>query len=204
MTPRHLRPVLWLAIRRVGAKGAVFGVSTIRGALRFPVRRAPVAAYLRALERGGYLAPVPAAADGGPGWQLLLNPSDAPRLRADGQAVVLGAGREQCWRAMRQLGTFGVTELVAAASTPRWRVKPGEARDYCERLARVGLLYRYRDAAGERWLYTLSPAHYSGPQPPQILRYRPARDGQPARRKAVYDPNAGLLYWPDGRIELRD
>lgn len=204
MSPRNLRPQLWAAIRRIGAQGAVFNVSVIRGAMRFPVKRERIRDYLQALEKGGYLAPVPAQADGGPGWQLLRNPGiDAPRVRPDGSPIVQGAGREQCWRTMRILGTFGVAELVATASTPRWTIKPGEAEDYCDRLARVGILHRYRAAAGERWLYTLTPARYTGPQPPQILRYRPAKDGQPPRRKAVFDPNTGLLYWPDGRIEQR-
>lgn len=202
MTPRDIRPLLWGIIRRVGAQGAVFGVSEIRGALRFPVKRDRVREYLLALEKGGYLAPVAATEEGGPGWQLLRNPGiDAPRVRPDGSEIVLGAGREQCWRAMRILGTFSVPELVATASTPRWAIKPGEAQDYCDRLSRVGILQRYRAASDDRWLYTLTPTRYTGPQPPQILRYKPARDGQPARRKGVFDPNTGRLYWPDGRIE---
>lgn len=201
MSPRNLRPLLWANIRRLGAQGAVFDVSAVRGALRFPVKRERVRDYLKALEAGGYLAPV-TAEDGGPGWQLLRDTGvDAPRVREDGQEIVIGAGREQCWRAMRILGTFGVAELVATASTDRWAIAPGEAADYCDRLARVGILRRYKAAGGDRSLYTLSPARYTGPKPPQILRYKPAKDGQPARPKGVYDPNTGALYWPDGRIE---
>lgn len=201
MSPRNLRPLLWGVIRRLGAQGAVFGVNEVRGALRFPAKRDSVRAYLKALAAGGYLAPV-TAADGGPGWQLLRDTGvDAPRVRDDGQEIVIGAGREQCWRAMRILGTFGVAELVATASTDRWAIAPGEAADYCDRLARAGILRRYKAAGDDRWLYTLSPARYTGPKPPQILRYQPAKDGLPPRRKGVYDPNTGTLYWPDGRIE---
>lgn len=197
--PQDIRPLLWGIVRQVGAQGAVFGVSEIRVGLRFPAKRGRVHDYLKALEAGGYLVAV-AEADGGPGWQLLRNPGiDAPRVRKDGSEVVQGAGREQCWRAMRILGSFTAEELVATASTPRWTVSLGEAVDYCNRLSRIGLLDRAKQ--DDRFVYTLVPALYPGPKPPQILRYRPAKDGQPARAKAVYDPNKGILYWPDGRIE---
>ena len=199
---RDIRPRIWAIIRQIGSKCEVFNTTGVRYCLRFPVKRARVLAYLKALERGGYLAPVSAEHERGPGWQLIRNPGiDAPRLRDDGTEVVQGSGRDQCWRAMRILGTFTATELVATASTERWRVKPGEAEDYCNRLSRAGILSRAWILSSRTWCYTLSPARYTGPKPPQILRYKPAQDGQPARRKGVYDPNTGTLYWPDGRVE---
>lgn len=216
MTARDLRPILWRLIRQVGAQGRAFSVEDLRGLLRQPARRERIRDYLTALAAAGYLVPVPAG-NGGPvvAWQILRNPGiDAPRVHDDGSPVVQGAGREQCWRAMRILVTFTVDELVASASTPRWAVARGEAEDYCLRLARVGILRRqtgaisrHPDAAGRLrrqqapTRYTLPPSRYTGPQPPQILRARPARDGQPAVPKRVLDPNTHTLYWPDGRID---
>lgn len=208
MAPRDLRPILWGIIRRIGAKGQMFGVSDVRGCLRFPVKRERVHDYLSALERGGYLersgyltSPGPEH-EFGPGWTLVRDAGvDAPRLRRDGSEAVLGSGREQCWRAMRILGTFTAAELAATASTQRWTVALGEAQDYCQRLARAHILSRGRPDIGSDWAYTLRPASYSGPKPPQILRYKPAKGDQPKRQKGVYDPNLGIIYWPDGRVE---
>ena len=184
---RDLRPEMWRAIRRVGAQGAVFQVPTVRGQLRGAVKRERVRDYLKALEAGGYLAPV-TTEDGVDGWQLIRDPgAEAPRLRADGSPVTMGAGREQCWRTMRILGSFTVLDLVATASTETHRVAEGEARDYCDRLARVGILSRTRSLAG--LVYQLPPSRYTGPKPPQITR-----------KKEVYDPNTGRVYAPDGTL----
>jgi hypothetical protein len=189
MTTRDLRPALWRLIRRVGAGGRVFDAITLQALLRGG-RRERITDYLRALHAGGYLAPA-LTRDQAPGWQLVRDPGqETPRLHADGSPIVQGAGREQCWRAMRHLGTFGVAELVAAAGTERWRVAPGEAEDYCRRLARAGILRRHRAASGERWLYTLTPERFTGPLPPQILR-----------SKVVLDANTGTRYYRDGRVE---
>jgi len=189
MTPRDIRPLLWRAIRQAGARGGVFDVTLIRGTLRFPVKRERVRDYLRALEAGGYLVAA-SGADGSPGWQLLRDPgTETPRVRADGRPVVLGAGREQCWRTMRMLKDFDIPFLVATANTERWAIAPGEAQDYCDRLARIGILQRRRDPDGAV-RYTFVPARYTGPQPPQIRR-----------NKQVYDPNTGRLYHLDGTIE---
>lgn len=184
---RDLRPDMWRAIRRVGAQGAVFQVPTIRGQLRGNIRRERVRDYLKALEAGGYIAPV-RTEDGIDGWQILRDPgAEAPRLRPDGTPVTMGAGREQCWRTMRILGTFTALDLVATASTETHRVAEGEARDYCDRLARVGILARTRGPVGVA--YQLAPSRYTGPQPPQIRR-----------TKEVYDPNTGRLYAADGTL----
>ncbi len=187
MTPRDLRPELWRIIRRVGAQGHAFDVLAVRGQLRGAVRRERIRDYLRALEAGGYLVAA-SLDDGAPGWQLLRDPgAETPRVRQDGTPIVMGAGREQCWRTMRILRDFSIPELVATASTERWAIAPGEAQDYCDRLARVGLLQRGRGPGGDL-RYTLAPARYSGPQPPQIRR-----------TKQVYDPNNGRLYTPAKR-----
>lgn len=191
MTPRDIRPLLWRSIRQIGAQGRVFDVLAIRGTLRFPVKRERIRDYLRALEAGGYLVPA-SLDDGAPGWQLLRDPgTETPRVRADGTPIVMGAGREQCWRTMRMLKHFDIPYLVATATTERWAIAPGEAQDYCDRLARIGILRRERDPSGVV-RYTFIPARYTGPQPPQIRR-----------SKAVYDPNTGRLYQPDGTIEER-
>jgi len=184
---RDLRPDMWRAIRRVGAQGAVFQIPTVRGQLRGNVKRERIRDYIRALQAGGYLAPV-VTEDGLDGWQILRDPgAEAPRVRPDGSPVTMGAGREQCWRTMRILGTFTALDLVATASTDTHQVALGEARDYCDRLARVGILTRTRSA--EVVIYRLAPSRYTGPQPPQIRR-----------TKEVYDPNTRRLYAADGTL----
>ncbi len=188
MTPRDLRPEMWRIIRRVGAQGRPFDVLQVRGQLRGAIRRERVRDYLKALEAGGYLVPC-TLDDGAPGWQLLRDPgNEAPRVRADGTPIVQGAGREQCWRAMRQLIDFDLVMLVAVASTERWTVAPGEARDYCDRLARAGILTRTR--GGDCPSYVLPPARWTGPRPPQIRR-----------SKEIYDPNTGRVYPAKNRPE---
>ncbi|MBP8284809.1 MAG: hypothetical protein KAX46_13010 [Chromatiaceae bacterium] len=190
MTPRDLRPEMWRIIRRVGAQGRPFDVLQVRGQLRGAIRRERVRDYLKALEAGGYLVPC-TLDDGAPGWQLLRDPgNETPRVRADGTPIVQGAGREQCWRAMRQLVSFDLVMLVAVASTDRWAVAPGEARDYCDRLARAGILTRTR--GGDWPSYVLPPARWTGPRPPQIRK-----------SKAVYDPNTGRVYPPKSRQETQ-
>ena len=183
-----LRPEIWRTIRRVGAQGAVFDVNTIRGCLRGAVRRERIRDYVRALEAGGYLAAV--AGDGdAPGWQILRDPgAEAPRLRPDGTPVVMGAGREQCWRTLRILGSCTARELALTASTDRWAVAEGEALDYCMRLSRVGILIRSKGPTGD-WVFALPAARYTGPLPPQVRR-----------NKEIYDPNTGRVYAPDGTV----
>lgn len=183
-----LRPELWRVIRQIGAQGAVFTVDDLRGRLRGLVRRERIRAYVLALVNGGYLVPVPRP-DAKPAhsWQLLRDPgNETPRPRRDGSPVIMGAGREQCWRAMRILKVFGIRELLAHANTERWTVAEAEARDYCDRLARAGLLQR------DGQTYAFLPARFSGPRPPQIRR-----------TKEVYDPNTGILYSKDGEILAR-
>lgn len=182
---RDLRPDIWRTIRRLGAQGATFNVTLIRGHLRGAVRRERIRDYCRALQAGGYLAPA-AMPDGAPGWQILRDPgAEAPRLRRDGTPVRMGQGREALWRTLRILGACSVRELCATASTPEWTIAEAEAADYCDRLARVGILLRERGAGGAR--YRLLPSRYTGPRPPQIRR-----------TKEIFDPNTGDLYSPNG------
>ncbi len=191
MTPRDLRPEMWRIIRRVGAQGRIFDVLEVRGQLRGAIRRERVSDYLKALAAGGYLARVaPDAERLGEGFQLVRDPgAEVPRVRPDGTPIVQGAGREQCWRTMKILGHFSAIELAVTASSDRWTVAPGEAQDYADRLARVGILRRGRGPGGDM-RYELAPARYTGPQPPQVLK-----------SKAIYDPNSGRLYLPDGTIQ---
>lgn len=185
-----LRPEIWRAIRRAGAQGARFDALTIRGLLRGAVKRERVQAYLRALAAGGYLVAVEMP-DDAPGYQILRDPGvEAPRVRPDGTPVTMGQGREALWRTLRILGVCTLRELVATASTAEWTIAEAEARDYCDRLTRVGILTRERGPGGT--CYRLPPTRYSGPRPPRIRR-----------TKEVYDPNTGTLYAADGTVLAR-
>lgn len=199
MSRANLRPQMWAAIRRLGADGRFFTLDDIRGALRGPVKRERVRDYLKALVAGGYLEPVviPGQVTDKPGllrfkatpaYRLIRDPgAEAPRVRADGSPVTQGQGREAMWRTLRILGVCTLRELVATASTPDWTITESEARDYCDRLARVGFLARESGPSGRR--YWLFPGRYTGPRPPQIRR-----------NKQVWDPNTNTLYSPAGEI----
>ena len=187
---RDLRPDIWRTIRRLGQRGGLFDVLAIRGQLRGVVARERIRDYCQALQAGGYLvaAEMP---DGAPGWQLLRDPGiEPPRVRRDGTPVVMGAGREQCWRAMRILKEFGVRELLATANSDRWSIAEGEAADYCQRLARAGILLK--DGHGAQVRYRLPISRYTGPRPLQIRR-----------TKEVFDPNTGTLYSANGEVVER-
>jgi hypothetical protein len=184
--PQHsLRPAIWAVIRRLAGEGRSFDARDIRGELRGVTQLARIRDYLQALAAGGYLMPI--SRPGWDGYRLRKdNGVEAPRLRPDGTPVLLGAGREQMWRAMRILGEWSITELCATATSERWAVAETEARDYCQRLTRAG--YLLRDGSGTGARYRLLPTRARGPQPPQIQR----------GSKNVFDPNTGQLYAPDG------
>jgi hypothetical protein len=186
--PQHsLRPAIWAVIRRLASEGRSFNARDIRGELRGVTQLARINDYLQALVAGGYLVPISR-----PDWEGYRlrkdNGVEAPRLRPDGTPVLLGAGREQMWRAMRVLREWTIAELCATATSERWAVAPSEARDYCQRLCRAGFLARAGSAGGSGRRYRLLPTRASGPQPPQIQR----------GSKNVFDPNTGKLYAPDG------
>jgi hypothetical protein len=63
-------------------------------------------------------------------------------------------------------------------------VAEGEARDYCQRLARAGYLHVL-----QRGRWQLVPTRWRGPLPPQVRR-----------DKRLFDPNTGVTYAPTGEV----
>lgn len=187
-----LRPLIWEALRRVAATGADITAPRVRDVMCVSplgvLER--IRDYLRALTRAGYLAEVPADVAGGPGAYRLVNDCghEAPRVRADGSPVLIGLGRERMWHVMRVLKTFSAAELAIHCSVDDHVVATTEARDYCQRLARCGFL---RPVSYGRW--TLVPARWRGPQPPQVRR-----------DKSIRDPNTGAVYGSDGQEVRHD
>lgn len=74
--------------------------------------------------------------------------------------------KEPLWVAIRTLKTFGVKELVFAASTDT-RIPPASALVFLHRLTRAGYLTVVRKASrGRGAIWRLKPGMNTGPKPP--------------------------------------
>lgn len=105
---------------------------------------------------------------------------NAPRLKSDGTASIIGLGRLNLWRSMRILGEFDYRELAATASNDQVEVKETDSREYVKYLAKAGYFKQTKAANKHGGLarYRLLPSKITGPKAPQIQRV-----------KQVYDPN---------------
>ena len=108
----------------------------------------------------------------------------APMINKHGHQVATGQGSRALWSAMRVLGHFTVSELIAHSHKT---IAETTVKSYLKHLHRAGYLAMQRQRGG---------AHYhlvrnTGPLPPMIQR-----------SKAVYDPNRREVAWqrPEGDI----
>lgn len=141
--------------------------------------------YLTGLVKAGYLAALKGSKPAEPVLYRLINDTghDAPRVRRNGTPVTMGQGRQQMWNAMQVLKVFTPRDLAFNATTDTHTVAESEAKTYCATLCKAGYLVGH---ANQR--YSLVPAMWTGPHPPQIQR-----------TKQVYDPNLKRVVW--SRIE---
>jgi len=146
---------------------------------------ASVRDYLIGLVNAGYLERSGNFRNFAASQYRLINDTghDAPRVRKDGTPVTMGQGRQQMWNAMQVLKVFTPRDLAFNATTDTHTVAESEAKTYCAALCKAGYLV---GLAGQR--YSLIPAMWTGPHPPQIQR-----------TKQVYDPNLKKVVW--ARIE---
>ena len=162
----------WAIIRDRDAAGP-WAITDIAGGTN--ARRDTVADYVRRLTRAGIAVAVgeePGTGKATPAalYRLTRRPVDAPRIRRDGTES-LPTGQEQMWRAIRQLPTFTVPELVHAASTDVVRIAPEAAYTYVRRLHGAGYVVPLDATAAWRTCgWRLKPAMNTGPCPPRVMR----------------------------------
>ncbi len=183
-----IRPQMWAAVRKLAKAGQPIDAPAVRDLLNgAPTHCLPrIRDYLRALTAGGYLEGLPITEAGRGVYRLVHDcGAAAPRLRADGTAVVIGMGRERLWNVMRVLRSgFTALDLAVHCSVDDHVIAEDAARDYCQRLARCGYL---RTLEPGRW--QLVRSRWCGPTPPRV-----------GADKSVYDPNTDTTYSPTGEV----
>jgi hypothetical protein len=106
-----------------------------------------------------------------PLYRLVKRQKQAPRLRRDGSPI-FSTQTEQVWTAIRALKTFGLAELVYAATTDDVKVTAAFARRYLHRLTVGGYLAVAQPHAGRhrKQIWRLVPKNNTGPKPPVPYR----------------------------------
>jgi hypothetical protein len=127
--------------------------------------------YIRLLIAGGFVERI--GRDRGKfasaSFRLLKSPNRAPRVRPDGSMIHANA-IEHLWTAIRTLKSFGLRELMFAASTPEVAPTYALAKRYAAYLTRAGYLSVKANAGKHTW--RLKPGMNTGPLPPAIQEVR--------------------------------
>lgn len=127
-----------------------------------------VTAYVRALDRGGFI--VPELTTGfDPRYRANLKYIETPRLRADGSLMVGPTRMANLWRTLKMSCFITAEQLSAGASLPELPVSIKQATQYADALVATGYLLA-RDSRDAPRLYRLKMS--TGPRPPVILRAR--------------------------------
>jgi hypothetical protein len=170
----------WAIIRELAKTKGEFTVADVDDESNTDI--ASVKRYVRALERGGFLAVarVERRTAGRPRhiYRLQKDQADAPRFRANGE-LIEASDQQQLWNAIRTLKTFTLPELLLPASTP---IRTLWARRYLTMLHCAGYLVQLQTAAGKHRPATwrLKPGMDTGPKPPERRRITTV---------ALWDPN---------------
>jgi len=161
---------LWMLMRWFTHHKNGFALSALVAQIGANIESAEVIAYVRALERGGYL--IPELTTGfDPHYRCNMKFVETPRIRADG---VLMAGPQRfanMWRSMKMCGYFTALDLASAASLPDQPISREQAARYADDLVAGGYLVA-KDRGDEPRLYRLKPAMNTGPAAPVVLRAR--------------------------------
>lgn len=149
-----------------------------------------VACYVHACARAGHVDVVGERPSGHPPAPFKLYavkvtaPEAAPFEKPD-REVLLGAGHQQMWTAMRGLQRFTSRELAATASTDEVAISADAARIFCWKLEQAG----YLQVLGKdgRWkVLRIRPGMNTGPDVPVITGSGEVIDRNPRsqRRRA--------------------
>jgi hypothetical protein len=179
--PTECRQAVWEWIRRNGT--LPFFINDIAREIR--LEESSIREYLTGLVNAGYLERSGNHRNFSASTYTLIKNTgiDAPRVRKDGTPVTQGIGRRNMWNAMQVLKSFSPVDLAFNAKTETHIIAASEAISYCNALWTAGYLVRHPDGK-----YSLIPAMWTGPHPPQIQR-----------TKQVYDPNLQRVVW--ARVE---
>ncbi len=177
------RDRVWEHIRRIGTETTFTCIELAGDSRAHPIT---VRDYLSALVASGrVVCERPSTGRGKAALYRLVCDTgrETPRVRDDGSPVVQGRVAENMWWAMRKMGPFSVTDLVAHAGTEEVPVDAGYAVRYVASLAVAGYLLRCDDGR-----YLLNAAMNTGPKPPKIQRI-----------KTIYDQNLRRVVWPSAQ-----
>ncbi len=170
---------LWMLMRWLHTNKGGFTASDLRVQIGENIAWDEVTAYLKALDRGGYVAREGGAAHD-PLYRLVKLQAETPRLRADGAVVSASQRADYLWRAMKMLTFFTPRELAVAASSEEWPISVEQASRYAIDLAAAGYLMVREGEQGA--VFRLKNRMNTGPAAPQVLRAR-----------FVWDPNLGRI-----------
>lgn len=174
------RQEMWQALKDCGTEITVSKIVT-----KTSLHRSTVLRYLDALTAAGYLRAKEVEIGHPNIWELAKDAGfHAPRVRADGSKVSQGECYDQLWRGMYMLKSFSYLDLKQHASI---EISEATAKDYCKRLLAAGYLSVVRKADPHRGLvakYRL--LRNSGPMAPKVQRVQ-----------CVFDPNTGLVHYPE-------
>jgi hypothetical protein len=169
----------WDIMRALAASQGAFTITDIDGESN--VARDEIGWYVRKCARAGFLkVERPGRSAGGQHptlYSLAVTQKAAPRFRRDG-SLIPATAQEQLWTAARGLASFGLRELMFAATTPETRPTYSATKVFVHRLARAGYLVSLPRPGSRAW--RLKPGMNTGPRPPERRRLR---------ADVLWDPN---------------
>lgn len=173
----------WSVIRDIGAGGKPFRQIDIVGYSNGDTSSS-VSAYIRKLERAGFIEKSCKSTCGADTYQLVHAPRLAPVLTNDGKLSVKGKVQDYLWRTMKMIGQFTVAELCGTASTDEVPIKEQTARNYVSHLFNAGYLLDHGRAPsqGGPLIFSLRHDMRTGPRAPRLIG-----------AKIVFDPNLGRV-----------
>lgn len=174
----------WQIICKLHEAQGEFTVADIDGESNVNVKM--IQKYIRLLIAGGFIERVRTAAlFSAPVYRLLKHQKRAPRVRPDGTLIVSDA-IEHLWTTIRNLKTFGLRELIFAATTTDVTPTYALAKRYVSYLSAAGYLTVVQPKVGNRpQSWRLKPGMDFGPKPPCLKAFN---------SKVMWDPNICAFF----------
>lgn len=161
---------IWSLMRWFAQHQGYFTLDELRRQIGGNIADEDLTAYVRALDRGGFITPeLTIGFD--PRYRVNLKFVETPRVRADGSLMTGPQRFGNMWRSMKMCGYFTAVDLAIAASLPDLPISREQAARYADDLVAGGYLVA-RDRGNEPRLYRLRPNMNTGPAAPVILRAR--------------------------------
>ncbi len=174
---------LWALVR----KYRQFNINQIFGDTAI-ILKDSVGAYIRALEKGGYIKAVSEKRPFKLTVYQLINDVGiaAPRINRRGEKITKMSGQERMWKVMQILSDFNKHELAANAMADGAEIRILSAAKYINILLKAKYLIMVKKPAPSvAGRYIFNP-EFAGPYAPEILR-----------TKSLYDPNLNKITWSE-------